>query len=88
MLAFEGGGYHLRVDMAGKFLRSDGYRLNHILGHVVALVVVVVEIGVFLRQDEGLVGLAVLVEIGDVEAGVSSVIAAAGVEYPSSVARP
>ena len=72
--------------MSGKLLRSDGDGFDHELGHVVTLEVIGVEIGVFLRKDEGLVGTSILVEVGDIETGVSAIVATAGEEYPAAVA--
>ena len=85
-MALESGRYCLFVDVSGKLLRCDGDGLEHVLRHVVTLVVIGIEIGVLLRKYEGLVSASVLVEIGDVETGVSAIIATAGEEYPAAVA--
>ena len=77
---------HGLLDVTSKFLWSDGDGLYHVLGNIVTLVVVVVEIGVLLGEDEGLVGASVLVEIGDVETSKSSIVAAAGEEDPTTIA--
>ena len=74
------------LDVAGKFLWSDGDRLNHVLGDIVAFVVVVVEVGVLLGKNEGLVGTSAFVKVGDIEAGISTIVAAASEEDPTTVA--
>ena len=85
-VSLENGRLYRLLDVTGKFLWSDGDRLCHVLGNIVALVVVVVEIGVLLGKDEGLVGTSVLVEIGDVQTGIASIVASAGEEDPTAVA--
>ena len=78
----------LCVDMSGKLLWGDGYRLNHKFRHIETFVVIFIEMRVALRENEGFVGTSILIEICDVEMGVSAIIPAASEEHPSSVARP
>ena len=85
-MAFECSRYGFLVDVTSKLLRSDGDGFDHVLGDIVALVVIGIEIGVLLGEDEGLMGTSVLVKVSQVEAGVSTIVAAAGVEDPASVA--
>ena len=59
------------------------------VGHVVGVnQPVVVFPGVFLRQEEGLADVAVLVHAGQVEAGVEAVAPAAAEDEPARVAAP
>ena len=78
----------LCVDMSGKLLWGDGYRLNHKFRHIVTFVVIFIKMRVSLRENEGLVSTSILVEIGDVEVGVSAIVTSASEEHPSPVARP
>ena len=78
----------LCVNVSGKLLWGDGYRLNHKFRHIETFVVIFIEMRVALRENEGLASTSILVEICDVEMGVSAIIPAASEEHPSSVARP
>lgn len=78
----------LCVDMSGKLLWGDGYRLNHKFRHIVTFVIILIEMRIALRENEGLASTSILVEIGDVEVGVSAIVTSASEEHPSPVARP
>ena len=82
------GLYGIVVNVPCKLLRCDGHWFVHEFGYIVALVVVLVEVWSLLREYKGLMCLSALVEVGYVESCVSSVVASASEEYPSSVAGP
>ena len=88
LLAVEFGADGVLLGGAGKFLRSVLDGLDHKLRNVVALHEVSVEARVFLWQSEGLVGLALFVEVCNVEASVVAIVASAAEDDPSAVARP